>query len=189
LGFKQLKNLNSTYCREYVSKNSFNKYKQLFTKRKYKIKKFIASERVFLAKEFVEKYEIRRNLPILIINLDGAFGYWDHVKEQYIIRSRMIESITTLSQDFSIVAVSNQEKGFIKRMLEQLQKLLVQDSTTSYPATFTQKCIVFDAVYRLRSEVAYGKKDSNLKYPFSSSVRNFENTDNNFVDQIQNDMT
>lgn len=120
LGFKQLKNLNSTYCKEYVSKNSFNKYKQLFTKRKYRIKKFIASERVFLAKEFVEKYEFRRNLPILIINLDGAFGYWDHVKEQYVIRSKMIDSITTMSQDFSIVAVSNQEKNFIKRMLEQL---------------------------------------------------------------------
>ena len=74
-------------------------------------------------------------------------------------------------------------------MLEQLQKLLVQDSTTSYPATFTQKCIVFDAVYRIRSEVSYGKMDSNLKYPCSSSVRNFENNDNNFTDLIQNDIT
>ena len=67
----------------------------------------MASERLYFAKEFIEKPDYRRNMPVLIINLDGVFGYWDHNREIYVIRSKTVDAIMTLSYDFSLVAVSS----------------------------------------------------------------------------------
>ena len=50
-----------------------------------------------IAKEFVEKFNNRKHLPILIINLDGIFGIWDYQKEMYVIRHRALEALTILS--------------------------------------------------------------------------------------------
>jgi hypothetical protein len=61
---------------------------------------------LFLGKEFIEKFKARKEQPVLIINLDGALGHWDYVKEMYVIRSKAVESLTILSQDFILVAIS-----------------------------------------------------------------------------------
>ena len=54
--------------------------------------------------------EDRRMMPVLIINLDGAMGYWDDtVKNHYVVRQKAIESLITLSHDFRLVAVSSQK--------------------------------------------------------------------------------
>lgn len=102
---KKHKVLQQTFCRDYITEAQFLKYKDNFTKAKYKSliikdgKKegFNSSERVVIAKEFVEKFFIRRHLPILIINLDGVFGIWDYQKEMYVIRHRALETLTILS--------------------------------------------------------------------------------------------
>ena len=88
-----------------MTEAQFLKYKDNFTKAKYKSliikdgKKegFNSSERVVIAKEFVEKFFTRKHLPILIINLDGVFGIWDYQKEMYVIRHRALETLTILS--------------------------------------------------------------------------------------------
>jgi hypothetical protein len=72
------------------------KYKSLLTKDKKK-QGFTSSERVVIAKEFVEKFISRKHLPILIINLDGVLGIWDYTREIYIIRAKALESLTILS--------------------------------------------------------------------------------------------
>jgi hypothetical protein len=88
-----------------MSEKEFLKYKTNFSKVKYKMlvnqdgKKygFTSSERVVIAKEFVEKFLSRKHLPILIINLDGVFGIWDYNREMYIVRAKALESLITLS--------------------------------------------------------------------------------------------
>jgi hypothetical protein len=88
-----------------MSEKEFLKYKDNFSKAKYKSllakggkkQSFTSSERVVIAKEFVEKFISRKHLPILIINLDGVLGIWDYTKEIYIIRARALESLTILS--------------------------------------------------------------------------------------------
>ena len=111
-----------------MTEQQFLKYKDNFSKAKYKSqiikdgKKqgFTSSERVVIAKDFVEKFFQRRHLPILIINLDGVFGIWDYQKEIFVIRIRALESLAILSQDFTLIGISNQKKSSIKKLLFQL---------------------------------------------------------------------
>ena len=52
--------------------------------------------------------ENRRMLPVLIINLDGAMGYWEENKNHYyVLRPKIVESLIQLSFDFRIVAISS----------------------------------------------------------------------------------
>jgi hypothetical protein len=47
-------------------------------------------------------------MPVLVINLDGAVGYWDDSKRwYYIFRPKIVEALIQLSYDFRIVAVSS----------------------------------------------------------------------------------
>jgi hypothetical protein len=96
----------------------------MFSKSKYKCrigkKSFTSSERVVLAKEFVEKFAQRRHLPTLIVNLDGVFGIWDYQREMYIIRHRALETLAILSHDFILIGISNQKKSSLKKLLFQL---------------------------------------------------------------------
>ena len=49
-------------------------------------------------------------LPVLIVNLDGAVGYWDdNRKNFYVLREGIVDSLIQLSHDFRIVAVSSQK--------------------------------------------------------------------------------
>lgn len=60
---------------------------------------------MFLSHECASS-EYRRMMPILILNLDGAVGYWE--KNVYILRKGVIDSLITLSYDFRLIAVSSQ---------------------------------------------------------------------------------
>lgn len=52
--------------------------------------------------------EERRMLPIMIINLDGAMGFWDDQKRNYyLLRPKIIDGLAQLSYDFRLVAVSS----------------------------------------------------------------------------------
>jgi hypothetical protein len=67
----------------------------LFTNRIYKKDEnsFIWSKRLFMSKECAT-IEERRMFPVLIINLDGAFGCWDDSSyKYYILRPKILESI------------------------------------------------------------------------------------------------
>ena len=47
-------------------------------------------------------------LPVLIVNLDGAVGYWDESqKNAYVLREGVVDSLIQLTHDFRVVAVSN----------------------------------------------------------------------------------
>ena len=64
------------------------------------------SQRLCLSKECATS-EDRRMLPVLIVNLNGAVGYWDDYKRShYVLRPKVIDSLITLSYDFRLVAVS-----------------------------------------------------------------------------------
>ena len=54
--------------------------------------------------------EDRRMMPILVINLDGAMGYWDdYNKFHYVLRPKIVDSLIQLSYDFRLVAVSSKK--------------------------------------------------------------------------------
>ena len=187
---KKHKTMNSTFCKDYLTETQFARYKDDFSKVKYKTniyeegKKigFTSSERVVIAKEFVEKFHSRKHLPIILVNLDGIFGIWDYIKEMYIIRNRALESLSILSQDFVIIGISNQKKSNLKKLLYQLQKISICDNPNVYPQTFTHKNFVFDAVYQIKSQI-------NKRELKSSNVNALENNENNFIDEVQNDLT
>lgn len=47
---------------------------------------------------------------MLIVNLDGAVGYWDEqAQHRYVLREGILDSLIQLSHDFRIVAVSSQK--------------------------------------------------------------------------------
>ena len=156
----KVKVANSTFCKEYYSNSQFNeRYKDNFSKIKFRAKLnndrkyFTSSERLYISKDFIEKFDSRKDFPILIVNLDGALGYWDLQREMYVIRSKVVESIITLSQDFIIVAVSRMRKAKIRKLVLQFQKIAYSDQQiNSYTQSYTHKNITFDAVYHLRSE-------------------------------------
>jgi len=45
--------------------------------------------------------------PILIVNLDGAVGFWDDLKSNYyVLRPKILDGLIQLSYDFRLIAVS-----------------------------------------------------------------------------------
>lgn len=111
---------NYSFCHEYVQYAGHNKLpkecRHLFTKRKYQKEegsKFCWSQRLYLSRECALS-EDRRRLPIFIVNLDGALGYWDDFnKNHYVLRPRAVEGLIQLSYDFRLIAVSSQKKRMI----------------------------------------------------------------------------
>ena len=79
---------------------------------------FKSSERLFIGRSFCQSMDRRRNLPVVVLNLDGVIGSWDSVQELYILRQKFLETITTLSFDFNVVAVSRYPKYLIRRVVE-----------------------------------------------------------------------
>ena len=51
----------------------------------------------------------------MILNLDGALGYWDEAKT-YVFKERNLGHLMTLSHNFRIVAYSAEPKSLIKRL-------------------------------------------------------------------------
>ena len=51
----------------------------------------------------------------MILNLDGALGYWDEAKT-YVFKDRNLGHLMTLSHNFRIVAYSAEPKSLIKRL-------------------------------------------------------------------------
>ena len=61
-------------------------------------------------------------MPVLIINLDGAFGFWsDDQRGLYFIRPKAVQSLVQLSFDFRLVAVSAQKKKHINGLINKLK--------------------------------------------------------------------
>ena len=83
-------------------------------------------------------------LPILILNLDGAVGYWENT--HYVLRPRIIESLIQLSFDFRLVAVSTQQQKKIFKLIFGLMNVAPASDTSVEPLH-----LVFDAVYQLNS--------------------------------------
>lgn len=109
----------ASYCQEYVmmkgqyTKRMAKEAKNLFTKRRYfkhKVRpeaneqgttakddgdhdSFTWSQRLYLSRECATS-EDRRQLPVLIVNLDGAVGYWDEQKRlYYVLRHKVVEGL------------------------------------------------------------------------------------------------
>jgi hypothetical protein len=90
------------------------------------------SMRLLVSKEtFMKK---RSKLPILIINIDGALGYFDESKV-YTFKDRSLQHLHSLSHNFRIVGFSQENKSLVRRLCKQL---------TEYSRPFC-----FDAVYLL----------------------------------------
>ena len=99
--------------------------------------------------------ENRRMLPVLIINLDGAMGYWDEFSSHYyVLRPKVVESLIQLSHDFRIVAVSSQKQNLIFRLVYGLMNMTLYDSSAH---------LFFDAVYQLNSQNEVKKMDCHIK--------------------------
>lgn len=98
---------------------------------------------MFLAQECASS-EYRRMMPILILNLDGAVGYWE--KNVYILRKGVIDSLITLSYDFRLIAVSSQRQKKIWKIIYALMNM----SPAPCDGNNNQmRHLVFDAVYQL----------------------------------------
>lgn len=97
--------------------------------------------------------EDRRRLPILIVNLDGAVGYWDDIKRNYyVLRPKIVDGLIQLSYDFRIVAVSSQRQKMIKKVIYGLMNILPSSDcpigAQSDPNTYSLlRHLVFDGVY------------------------------------------
>ena len=99
--------------------------------------------------------EQRRMLPVLIINLDGAMGYWDELgSNYYVLRPRVVESLIQLSYDFRIVAISSQKQNLIFRLIYGLMNMTLYDNHAH---------LFFDAVYQLNSQNEVRKLDCFIK--------------------------
>ena len=61
------------------------------------------STRIMVAKETL-KNTSRSKLPILIVNLDGIFGYFDEHKVYY-LRSAVLYYLIALSANFRTIAI------------------------------------------------------------------------------------
>lgn len=69
--------------------------RHLFTKKRYRKgdSLFSWSTRMFMSKESALS-EDRRRMPILIVNLDGAVGFWDDIKRNYyVLRPKIVEGL------------------------------------------------------------------------------------------------
>ena len=164
LGIRHNKVMHSTYCKDYSSKP----LKGLDSK------KAANSVRLFAANQFHEK---RLNLPLIIVNLDGFFGSWDYQKEVYVLRQKMLDSLITLSYDFMLIAVSHQKSKYIKRLVQQLQKIPIAENLSVYPPQYSYKQVIFDAVYQIKQKLR------------NSRHLNFDNLQINEDDKPQNDLS
>jgi hypothetical protein len=91
-----------------------------------------ASTRLLVAKDtFLPK---RLKLPVLVISLDGALGYFDEYKN-YHLREKSISYLQSLSHSFRLVAISMEPKSVIRRLCTNLSEM--------------QRSIYFDAVYKI----------------------------------------
>ena len=88
--------------------------------------------------------EDRRMLPVLIVNLDGAMGYWDTT--HYVLRPKIVDSLIHLSFDFRLVAVSTDSQKNIFKLIFGLMNV-PSDNNCADEA----RHLVFDAVYQLNS--------------------------------------
>ena len=87
---------------------------------------------MFVAKEtFSAK---RSKLPIIIISLDGVFGYFDETKA-YHFKEKSLFYLHSLSHNFRIVAFSMETRSIIRRMVRSLAEM--------------KQGFHFDAVYAL----------------------------------------
>lgn len=79
---------------------------------------------MFMSKECALS-EDRRRMPILVVNLDGAVGFWDEIKRNYyVLRPKIVEGLIQLSYDFRIVAVSSQRQKLIRKVIYGLMNIL-----------------------------------------------------------------
>ena len=149
-----------SFCREYAQHKSCKKVprqvRHLLTKSKYRKKEgeMIWSKRLFLAKETVLNEE-RRMRPILIINIDGAMGFWDDLKSNYyVLRPKALDSLIQLSYDFRIIAISCMKKKRIFPLIYGLMNIPVSSDAlqlASQGKAPQMKHLFFDAVYQLKS--------------------------------------
>jgi CDP-glycerol glycerophosphotransferase (TagB/SpsB family) len=141
----------SSFCQEYVmmkgqyTKRMAKESKSLFTKRRYfknKVKpdanevtivkeedhdSFTWSQRLYLSRECATS-EDRRQLPVLIVNLDGAVGYWDEQRRfYYVLRHKVVEGLIQLSYDFRLIAVSSARKRLICKVVSALMCMPITD--------------------------------------------------------------
>jgi hypothetical protein len=121
---------NYSFCMEYIQFKGSNKLhkdcRHLFTKRRYRKgdSLFSWSTRLFMSKECALS-EDRRRMPILVVNLDGAVGFWDDLKRNYyVLRPKIVEGLIQLSYDFRIVAVSSQRQKLIRKVIYGLMNIL-----------------------------------------------------------------
>ena len=76
----------------------------------------------------------RRLLPLLIVDLDGAVGYWDEGKN-YNMHPSVLQYLHALSTNYRIAGVSKMNKKQVQRLCKQL---------VDQP-----KGVVFDAAYSM----------------------------------------
>jgi hypothetical protein len=71
------------------------------------------SKRILVSSLFMQK----SNLPLLVLDLDGTFGYWDEHK-CFITSDRHLQLMQALSSNFRLVAVcQNHSKSTVKQLL------------------------------------------------------------------------
>lgn len=122
----------TSYCQEYAQHRFYKiskPYSKIFSKNKYRKREggLVWSQRLFMSTEMASE-ESRRMLPVIIINLDGAMGYWDENKcNYYVLRPKIIESLIQLSFDFRIVAVSSQRQSKIFRLVYGLMNMMLNE--------------------------------------------------------------
>lgn len=119
----KLRRKNCSFCQGYVQYKGCRlpkKYSNLFTINKFRKpgEKFVISQRLFLSNENANS-EDRRMLPALIINMDGALGYWNVSSKikHFVLRHGIVDALIRLSYDFRLVAVSSQSQRNIARLV------------------------------------------------------------------------
>ena len=97
-------------CLKYLTKKNISR----MTPRRYRDG---VSTRILVAKEtFLPK---RQKLPVLLLNLDGALGYWDEAKA-YVFKERGLGQLIALAHNFRIVGYSAEPKSVLKRLGQAL---------------------------------------------------------------------
>ena len=111
------------YC-QYRGQQLPKQYRSTFTQNKFRKAddETVYSQRLFLSKECAQS-EDRRMLPVLIVNLDGAVGYWQVQQKAYVLREGVVDSLIQLSHDFRIVAVSSQSQKLIFKLIHGLMNM------------------------------------------------------------------
>lgn len=140
---------NTSFCTEYIQfrgQQLPKKYASSFTTNKYRKglgeDEFVMSQRLAMSKELAQS-EDRRMMPVLIVNLDGMLGYWDEMKRShYVLRSKVVDSMISLSYDFRLVAISTQSQKLMFKLIYGLMN--IQSTSDSDSST---RHLIFDAVY------------------------------------------